>query len=116
MTSQSPTPQHGSYELVDNVDYGSHQQALMWLAEHYTGPLNVATGYVGLEGLDGPGHDSGGTGAAHPPLAGCRTGGHGRPTRGDRRPTASKQSVSALLRERDFSAFPAGPASRFSSG
>ena len=43
---------HGSYELVDNVDYGNHQQALAWLAEHYAGPLNVATGYIGLEGLD----------------------------------------------------------------
>ena len=43
---------HGPYELVDNVDYGSHQQALAWLAEHYGGPVNVATGYVGLQGLD----------------------------------------------------------------
>ena len=43
---------YGPYELVDNVDYGSHQQALTWLTEHYVGPLNVATGYVGLEGLD----------------------------------------------------------------
>ena len=42
----------GPYELVDNVDYGSHQQALAWLTEHYGGPVNVATGYVGLEGLD----------------------------------------------------------------
>ena len=52
MTSHSRASQHSPYELVDNVDYGSHQQALEWLAEHYAGPLNVATGYVGLEGLD----------------------------------------------------------------
>ncbi len=54
MTSPFPRPTSlgGPYELVDNVDYGSHQQALAWLAEHYAGPLNVATGYVGLEGLD----------------------------------------------------------------
>ena len=44
--------QYGPYELVDNVDYGNHEQALEWLAEHYAGPLSVATGYVGLEGLD----------------------------------------------------------------
>ena len=25
----------GPFELVDNVDYGSHEQALSWLAEHY---------------------------------------------------------------------------------
>ena len=26
--------QGGPYELVDNIDYGSHQQALEWLTEH----------------------------------------------------------------------------------
>ena len=46
------TSRYGPYELVDNVDYGSHEQALTWLGEQYAGPLNVATGYVGLEGLD----------------------------------------------------------------
>ena len=44
------TSRYGPYELVvDNVDYGSHEQALTWLGEQYAGPLNVATGYVGLE-------------------------------------------------------------------
>ena len=54
MTSPSPRPTslRGPYELEDNVDYGSHGQALEWLAEQYAGRLNVATGYVGLEGLD----------------------------------------------------------------
>ena len=52
MTTSSPASQHGTYELVDNVDYGNHQQALVWLTQHYAGPLNVATGYIGLEGLD----------------------------------------------------------------
>ena len=42
----------GPYELLDNVDYGNHRQALAWLTQHYAGPLHVATGYVGLEGLD----------------------------------------------------------------
>ena len=42
----------GPYELVDNVNYGSHEQALSWLAEHYSAPLHVATGYVRLDGLD----------------------------------------------------------------
>ena len=96
----------GSYELVDNVDYGSHQQALAWLAEHYAGPLNVATGYVGLEGLD-----------ALARIAAYRE----QPTRlligavpealagpaGETVADRFEQSVSALLRERNFSAFPA---------
>ena len=53
-----------AYELVDNVAYGSHEQALEWLAGNYWGPLNVATGYVGLEGLDvlAPGWQRVGTG------------------------------------------------------
>ncbi len=46
------TSRYGPYELVDNVDYGSHEQALTWVGEQYAGLLNVATGYVGLEGLD----------------------------------------------------------------
>ena len=42
----------GPYELVDNVRFGNHSDALAWLTAHYQGPLSVATGYVGLEGLD----------------------------------------------------------------
>ncbi len=97
---------HGPFELVDNVDYGSHQQALAWLAEHYGGPVNVATGYVGLEGLDALAQIAAEReqptrlliGAAPEALAGS-TG----ETVADR----FKQSVSALRSERDFSAFPA---------
>ena len=99
---------YGPYELVDNVDYGNHQKALTWLTEHYVGPLNVATGYVGLEGLD-----------ALARVAMARSGG-GRLLIGAA-PSSSdfvgpvgetvadrfEQSVSALRRQRDFSAFPA---------
>ncbi len=105
MTSQSHPSQHGPFELVDNVDYGNHQQALAWLAEHYAGPLSVATGYVGLEGLDALTRI-----AAEPE----------RPTRlligavpealigpaGETVADRFEQSVSALRRQRDFSAFP----------
>ena len=54
MTSRQPrfTSLGSSYELVDNDVFGSHEQALEWLANTYTDPLNVATGYVSLEGLD----------------------------------------------------------------
>ena len=98
--------QHGPFELVDNVDYGNHQRALAWLAEHYGGPVNVATGYVGLEGLDALAQIAAEReqptrlliGAVPEALAG-RTG----ETVADR----FEQSVSALRRERDFSAFPA---------
>ena len=97
---------YGSFELVDNVDYGNHQQALAWLAEHYTGPLHVATGYIGLEGLD-----------VLAKIAIERE----KPTRlligavpealtgppGQTVTDHFEQSVSALRRQRDFSAFPA---------
>ncbi len=106
MTSRSQASQHGSYELVDNVDYGSHQQALAWLAEHYLGPLNVATGYFGLEGLDALAKIAAGReqpthlliGAVPEGLAGSA-----EETVADR----FRQSVSVLRRERNFSAFPA---------
>lgn len=54
MTARQPrfTPLGSSYELVDNDVFGSHEQALEWLANTYVDPLNVATGYVSLEGLD----------------------------------------------------------------
>ena len=103
----SPLP--GSpYELVDNVDYGSHEQALEWLAEHYAGPLSIATGYVGLEGLDtlaqvAVDRSGGGRlliGAA--PSSEDLFGSVGE-TVADR----FERSVSALRRQRDFSAFPA---------
>ena len=96
----------GPYELLDNVDYGSHRQALAWLTHHYAGPLHVATGYVGLEGLDA----LAGLAAQreHPArlLIGAAPEGLTGPpgtTVADR----FEQSVSALRRERDFSAFPA---------
>ena len=106
MTIRSHTSQHGSYELVDNVDYGSHQQALIWLAEHYPGRLNVATGFIGLEGLDELAKIAAEReqptrlliGAAPEALAGPP---------GETVADRFQQSVSTLRRQRDFSAFPA---------
>ena len=94
------------FELVDNVDYGNHQQALAWLAEHYGGPVNVATGYVGLQGLDALAQIAVEReqptrlliGAAPEALAGPP---------GETVADRFQQSVSVLRRERDFSAFPA---------
>ena len=96
------------FELVDNVDYGSHEQALEWLTHHYAGPLNIATGYVGLEGLnalaklaaDRPLHLRLLIGAA--PESEALTGSASE-TVGGRFET----SVAALRRQRDFAAFPA---------
>ena len=98
----------GSYELVDNVDYGSHEQALTWLAEHYSGPLNVATGYVGLEGLDALARIATDRSVGGRLLIGAAPSseallGPVDETVADR----FEQSVSALRRQRDFSAFPA---------
>ena len=97
----------GPYELVDNVDYGSHEQALCrGLAEHYTGPLHVATGYVSLEGLDSLAKL--GSEREHPSL--LLIGTVPETLVGSPRETVANRfqhSVSALRRERDFSAFPA---------
>ena len=99
---------------MDNVDYGNHQQALAWLAEHYGGPVNVATGYVGLEGLDALAQIA----AEEQPtrlLIGAVPEALAGPT-GETVADRFEQSVSALRRERDFSAFPACPASRLRAG
>ena len=102
------TPQHGPYELVDNVAYGSHEQALAWLARHYTGPLSVATGYVGLEGLDALARIAADRSEDGRLLIGAAPAsedltGPVSETVADR----FQQSVSSLRRQRDFSAFPA---------
>ena len=99
-------PAQGPFELVDNVDYGSHRQALAWLAAHYAGPLSVATGYVGLEGLDA----LAGLAAEREHAARLLIGATPEALAGPPGETVAdrfEQSVSALRRERDFSAFPA---------
>ena len=96
----------GPYELVDNADYGTHEQALSWLVEHYTGTLHVATGYISLDGLDSlaklwrdreyPSRLLVGT--VPETLAGSPQ---------ETVTNRFQNSVAALRRERDFSAFPA---------
>ena len=38
--------------VVDNASFGKHGEALEWLARNFSGTLNVATGYIGLNGLE----------------------------------------------------------------
>ncbi len=99
---------HGPYELIDNVAYGNHQQALEWLAQHYLGPLSVATGYVGLEGLDALARIATDRSENGRLLIGAAPA--SEDLTGPVSETVSnrfEQSVSALRRQRDFSAFPA---------
>ncbi len=97
---------YSSYELVDNVDYGSHRQALEWLAEHYLNGLNIATGYVGLEGLDALARIAEGRNQPTRLLLGAEPESMaGAPD--ERVSDRFDQSVLGLRRQRDFSAFPA---------
>ena len=101
-----PAPPGGAYELVDNFAYGNHQQALKWLANNYVDPLNVATGYVSLKGLD----TLTGIGQAQEHPVRLLIGVEPQNLAGSGQETVAgrfEQSVSALRRERDFSAFPA---------
>ena len=99
----------GPYELVDNVDYGNHAQALEWLAKQYAGPLNIATGYVGLDGLDVLAGMASERGSVSRLLIGAAPSSEDLTGPADERVVRDRfeQSVSALRRERDFSAFPA---------
>ena len=93
--------------MVDNASFGKHGEALEWLARNFSGTLNVATGYIGLNGLEtlariATGRDGGGRlliGAA--PSSESLTGPAEIIT--DR----FEKSVEMLLRERNLSAFPA---------
>ena len=99
----------GIFELIDNDEYGRHRDALRWLATHYAGPLNVATGYVGLDGLDALVQAANEQSQPVRLLIGAAPG-EGALT-GTPAPSAVRdrfrQSVDALRRERDFSGFPA---------
>ena len=98
----------GPFELVDNVDYGSHRQALDWLAENYAGPLNVATGFVSLEGLDTLANVAARRSRLTRLLVGAAPSSEQQTGPRDETVTDRfEQSISALRRERDFSAFPA---------
>ncbi len=100
-------PAPGIFEIVDNDEYGRHRDALLWLTAYYEGPLAVATGYVGLDGLDALAQAAEHRavrlliGAA--PAEGALAGTQPRSAVRDR----FQQSVGALRRERDFSGFPA---------
>ena len=100
-------PAPGVFEIVDNDEYGRHRDALLWLTAYYEGPLAVATGYVGLDGLNALAQA-----AEHRPVRlligaapaeGALAGTQPRSAVRDR----FRQSVGALRRERDFSGFPA---------
>lgn len=98
----------GAYELLDNRDYGRHRDALAWLVEYYAGPLQVATGYVALEGLDALAQIAAGAGKAARLLLGVAP--EAAALTGPPAPGIAarfEQSQAALRRERDFSAFPA---------
>lgn len=99
----------GPYELIDNVDYGNHAEALEWLASRYAGPLSIATGYVGLEGLDALAGIAGGRGSVSRLLIGAAPSSDDLTGPVEERLVRDRfeQSVTALRRERDFSAFPA---------
>ena len=96
----------GPYELVDNADYGTHEQALSWLVEHYNGTLHVATGYISLDGLDSLAK----LGRDREYPSQLLIGTVPETLAGSPRETVTNRlqnSVAALRRERDFSAFPA---------
>jgi superfamily II DNA or RNA helicase len=101
----------GPYELVDNDEYGSHKDALNWLSVTYPGPFSVATGFVGLGGLDtlarlletSPRPLRLLLGAAPPPglMAGERETESEPQVRNQ-----FEESLQSLRRERDFQSFP----------
>ena len=106
--SGQPDSTSSPFELVDNVDYGNHRQALRWLAEQYAGPLRVATGYIGLEGLHALAQIAELRGESARLLIGAAPAAD-QLTGPISETVASRfeQSVAALRRQRDFSAFPA---------
>ena len=102
------TATSGPYELVDNGSLGSHRDALEYISAYFAGPLQVATAYISLEGLDTLAGVSTSHGVSGRLLIGAA------PEAGDLAGAPNgwvsdlfERSVAALKRERDFSAFPA---------
>ncbi|MBI3742995.1 MAG: hypothetical protein HY261_01735, partial [Chloroflexi bacterium] len=100
-----------AYELVDNNQFGTHRDALRWLAATYDKPLDVATGFLGLGGLDAlaqiietqPKHVRLLLGAAPEPGA---LANEALPEAGSAVRDRFEASLDALRRERDFQSFP----------
>ena len=102
------TAERGQPGLVDNAEYGDHGEALAWLAEHFDGPLRVAAGYVGLDGLDALARAAAGREGGARLLIGVAPPAEGPPDGRTRTPEERfEASRAALRRERDFSGFPA---------
>ena len=105
MNASSPT---GPFELVDNGSLGSHRDALEYIAAYYGGPLQVATAYVTLEGLDALSGVASAHGLAGRLLIGTSPEAGELPGEpGGGVADLFERSIMALRRERDFSAFPA---------
>ena len=104
--NQAPS---GPFELVDNVTLGAHRDALEQIAAYYDGPLQVASAYVNLEGLNALAKIAATHGRDGRLLIGVAPEPGELPgAPGQSIADRFQQSVSALSRERDFSAFPAG--------
>ena len=102
-----PTTRRGAWELVDNDALGTHREALAELGSLHGLPIHVATGYVGLDGLQvlaGVG-DAGESQVRL--LLGATPSSDGiTPTPPTGAADRFAQSMSNLRRSRDFGAFP----------
>lgn len=101
------TGPRGNWELVDNADLGTHKDALTYLGTRHGVPIHVATGYLGLDGLQVLAEVGRASGADVRLMLGAQ------PSVSDLTPVAPTAvedqfalSVEALRRARDFGAFP----------
>jgi hypothetical protein len=98
------------YELLDNKDHGYHRDAIRWLSQCFSAPFSVATGYVGLGGLDAladivqsnPRPARLLLGAVPPPGLGTERDSESEPAVQDQ----FRASLQTLRHERDFQSFP----------
>lgn len=107
MNPRTSKSRRGAWELVDNDELGTHREALAELGSLHGLPIHIATGYVGLDGLQ----SLAGVGVASESSFRLLLG--ATPSSDDITPKPPSgaadrfaQSMSNLRRSRDFGAFP----------
>lgn len=104
--TSSRTRQRGNWELIDNAELGTHRDALRYLGTLHGVPIHVATGYIGLDGLQTLAEVGQESGARVRLLLGAVPSSDLTPEPSSAVTDVFERSVDALRAARNFGAFP----------
>ena len=104
--TSSQTRRRGNWELIDNAELGTHRDALRYLGTLHGVPIHIATGYIGLDGLQTLAEVGQESGARVRLLLGAVPSSELAPVPPSAVADEFERSVDALKAARNFGAFP----------